>query len=46
MKLNIIEKLLIKIFWGTFDKVYKKGLSDTLNFIQIPSPAPYNTIIE
>lgn len=45
MELNIIERLIIKIFWGTFDKIYKKGLSDTFNFIQTPSPAPYNIII-
>lgn len=43
MKLNLIEKILVKMFQKTFEKFYKKGLSDSFNFLQTLSPAPNNT---
>ncbi len=46
MKLNILEKFLIKIFKGTFEKIYKKGLNDTFNSIQTLYPTPNNTTSE
>lgn len=44
MKLNMIERLIMKIFMSTFKKVYKKGLSDAFNFIASPLPPPNNNI--
>ena len=32
MKLNLIEKIVLKIFKKTFDKVYMMGLTDSFNF--------------
>ena len=32
MKLNIIEKIVLKLFKKTFEKVYKLGLTDSFNF--------------
>lgn len=37
MKLNLFEKLILKIFSKTFDKVYKQGLTDSLNFMVAPA---------
>lgn len=34
MKLNLIEKIVLKIFKKTFEKVYKMGLTDSFNFMQ------------
>ena len=33
MKLNLFEKLILKIFSKTFKKVYKQGLTDSFNFM-------------
>lgn len=30
--MTIFDKIIIKLFFGTFEKVYKKGLSDAFNF--------------
>ena len=30
--MNLIEKLIVKIFKKTFEKVYKMGLTDSFNF--------------
>lgn len=40
MELNILEKFLTKIFKETFEKIYKKGLNETFNFIQTLYPTP------
>lgn len=37
MKLNLFEKLILKIFSKTFDKVYKQGLTDCFNFMVAPA---------
>lgn len=36
--MNLIEKLITKIFKKTFDKVYKMGLTDSFNFMNAPHP--------
>jgi hypothetical protein len=44
MKLNLIEKIVLKIFKKTFNKVYKMGLTDSFNFCSsssLPSPKDY-----
>ena len=33
MKLNLLERMIMKIFSKTFDKVYKQGLTDCFNFM-------------
>lgn len=38
MELKLIEKILFQIFKKTFEKMYKKGLSDAFNFISAPIP--------
>lgn len=40
MKLNLFEKLILKIFSKTFEKVYKQGLTDSFNFVSA-SAHPY-----
>ena len=37
MKLNLFEKLILKIFSKTFEKVYKQGLTDSFNFLSAPA---------
>lgn len=44
MKLNILEKILVRMFRKTFEKVYKWGLTNAFNFSKTPSPALNNTI--
>ena len=40
MKLNLIEKIVLKIFKKTFEKVYKMGLTDSFNFCNSSSFTP------
>ena len=37
MKLNLLEKLIMKLFAKTFDKAYKQGLTDCFNFLSGPT---------
>ena len=45
MKLNLFEKLILKIFSKTFEKVYKQGLTDSFNFLSAPAH-PYKWLYE
>lgn len=37
MKLNLFEKLILRVFSKTFNKVYKQGLTDSFNFMAAPA---------
>ena len=38
--MNLIEKLIVKLFRRTFEKVYEMGLTDSFNFCNSSSFTP------
>lgn len=44
MKLNLFEKVVVRLFKKIFSKVYKIGMADSFNFYKSSPPIPYKIL--
>lgn len=44
--MKLFEKILIKVFFKTFEKVYKMGMTDAFNFLQYFSSISHKNFMQ